>query len=102
VSEAFLVRDSSAISVSRYIIILMDADSLDLLDYTRAGGIDVSGAHALISSLAKCVLSKEEDLIKELGSPLEMDVVFEEGHVKIIFDREAGLLRALVDKMAPP
>lgn len=100
-SEAFLVRDSSAISVSKYAILLIDADNLDLLDYSRVGDIDVSAAYELTISLARCILG-EETLIRKLGSPLEMDIVFEGGHIKILFDYEAGLLRALVDEMTSP
>jgi hypothetical protein len=98
VSEVFLVRDSSAITVSKYAILLMDSDNLDLLDHSSTGDINLSDAHRLASSLAKCVLAGGAS-VGELGSPLEMDVVFEKGHVKIIFDHEAGLLRVLVDEM---
>jgi len=97
VSEAFVIRDSSVMPVSRYVVLLMDADTFELLDYTHTEGVDLQKAYKLAASLARCIAAGKA--VKHLGAPLEVDAVFEGGHVKILFDVEAGLIRALVDEI---
>ncbi|MEB3816972.1 MAG: hypothetical protein LRS46_03420 [Desulfurococcales archaeon] len=98
-AEATLeLREEANVGLERYSIVLVDIETGQLLDYTRSGGLDPREAYRIAMEIYGGLASCGGDILPDIGGIIEADFVGEYGYAKIIIDREAGLLRALISK----
>lgn len=86
-----VVRETTSLLAERYSIVILDLESGALLDYSRLGGIDPEEARAIVWEVYSALSST-----KGVDQPIEFDLITDTTYVKIIVERDAGIIRGIV------
>jgi len=89
--EATVVREATSVSFERYSIVILDAEDGTLLDYTRLGGLDPEEARSIVWRLYTTLADAQG-----IGALVEADIITEAGYVKVIVEKDAGIVRGIV------
>lgn len=86
-----VVRETTSLLAERYSIVILDLESGALLDYSRLGGIDPEEARTVVWEAYSALSSA-----KGVGQPVEFDLITDTAYVKVIIERDAGIVRGIV------